>query len=62
MNDFSARGLQMEEMKLSLGPAKGKDFATGLGPVPGHAKTSCPESRPSPRRRARTTTSRCAPS
>jgi fumarylacetoacetate (FAA) hydrolase len=32
MNDFSARGLQMEEMKLSLGPAKGKDFATGLGP------------------------------
>ncbi|CAN5230657.1 hypothetical protein BH09MYX1_BH09MYX1_12270 [soil metagenome] len=32
MNDFSARTLQMEEMKLSLGPAKGKDFATGLGP------------------------------
>jgi fumarylacetoacetate (FAA) hydrolase len=32
MNDFSARGLQMEEMKLNLGPAKGKDFATGLGP------------------------------
>ncbi len=32
MNDFSARVLQMEEMKLSLGPAKGKDFATGLGP------------------------------
>lgn len=32
MNDFSARDLQMEEMKLSLGPAKGKDFATGLGP------------------------------
>ena len=32
LNDFSARGLQMEEMKLSLGPAKGKDFATGLGP------------------------------
>jgi fumarylacetoacetate (FAA) hydrolase len=32
MNDFSARALQMEEMKLSLGPAKGKDFATGLGP------------------------------
>src|SRR5436309_2810135 len=24
--------LQMDEMKLSLGPAKGKDFATGLGP------------------------------
>ncbi len=33
MNDWSARTLQMEEMKLSLGPAKGKDFATGLGPV-----------------------------
>ncbi|MEO8801303.1 MAG: fumarylacetoacetate hydrolase family protein [Polyangiaceae bacterium] len=33
MNDFSARALQMDEMKLSLGPAKGKDFATALGPV-----------------------------
>jgi len=32
MNDWSARDLQMEEMKLSLGPAKGKDFATSLGP------------------------------
>jgi fumarylacetoacetate (FAA) hydrolase len=32
MNDFSARALQMQEMLLSLGPAKGKDFATGLGP------------------------------
>ena len=32
MNDWSARGLQMEEMKLSLGPSKGKDFATSLGP------------------------------
>jgi fumarylacetoacetate (FAA) hydrolase len=32
MNDFSARALQMQEMKLSLGPAKGKDFATALGP------------------------------
>jgi fumarylacetoacetate (FAA) hydrolase len=32
MNDFSARALQAEEMKLSLGPAKGKDFATALGP------------------------------
>jgi fumarylacetoacetate (FAA) hydrolase len=32
MNDFSARVLQMDEMKLNLGPAKGKDFATGLGP------------------------------
>jgi len=32
MNDFSARTLQMEEMKLNLGPAKGKDFATSFGP------------------------------
>ena len=32
MNDFSARQMQMEEMKLNLGPAKGKDFATALGP------------------------------
>jgi fumarylacetoacetate (FAA) hydrolase len=33
MNDWSARALQVEEMKLSLGPAKGKDFATSLGPA-----------------------------
>ncbi|MBO9594537.1 MAG: fumarylacetoacetate hydrolase family protein [Niabella sp.] len=32
MNDFSARTLQMEEMQLNLGPAKGKDFATAIGP------------------------------
>jgi len=32
MNDFSARGMQMDEMKLNLGPAKGKDFATACGP------------------------------
>ena len=32
MNDFSARTLQLEEMKLNLGPAKGKDFATSIGP------------------------------
>lgn len=32
MNDWSARALQMQEMKLNLGPAKGKDFATSLGP------------------------------
>ncbi|MCP5463511.1 MAG: fumarylacetoacetate hydrolase family protein [Deltaproteobacteria bacterium] len=32
MNDLSARQLQMEEMKLNLGPAKGKDFATVIGP------------------------------
>lgn len=33
MNDLSARRLQMEEMKLNLGPAKGKDFATAVGPM-----------------------------
>ena len=33
MNDFSARRLQMEEMLLNLGPAKGKDFATAIGPT-----------------------------
>jgi len=32
MNDWSARDLQRREMRLSLGPAKGKDFATTLGP------------------------------
>ena len=32
MNDWSARDLQMEEMKLNMGPVKGKDFATSLGP------------------------------
>ena len=32
MNDFSARRLQMEEMMLNLGPAKGKDFSTAIGP------------------------------
>ena len=32
MNDLSARTLQMEEMLLNLGPAKGKDFATTIGP------------------------------
>jgi fumarylacetoacetate (FAA) hydrolase len=33
MNDWSARDLQRREMKVGLGPAKGKDFATSLGPV-----------------------------
>ncbi len=32
MNDWSARDLQMGEMKVGLGPAKGKDFATSTGP------------------------------
>lgn len=32
MNDWSARDLQRKEMKVGLGPAKGKDFATSFGP------------------------------
>ena len=32
MNDLSARKLQMEEMLFNLGPAKGKDFSTVIGP------------------------------
>jgi len=32
LNDLSSRRLQMEEMRLSLGPAKGKDFANIIGP------------------------------
>jgi len=33
MNDWSARDIQLQEMKVGLGPAKGKDFATSFGPV-----------------------------
>jgi hypothetical protein len=50
MNDLSARALQTVEMKLSLGPAKGKDFATSLGPwlvtpdeLPGFATAVIPD-------------------
>lgn len=32
LNDWSARDLQAREMKVMLGPAKGKDFASTLGP------------------------------
>ena len=32
-NDWSARDVQREEMKVGLGPAKGKDFASSLGPL-----------------------------
>jgi fumarylacetoacetate (FAA) hydrolase len=32
INDWSARDLQRREMKVGLGPAKGKDFATSVGP------------------------------
>jgi fumarylacetoacetate (FAA) hydrolase len=32
MNDWSARDIQRQEMAVGLGPAKGKDFATSLGP------------------------------
>jgi fumarylacetoacetate (FAA) hydrolase len=33
INDFSARDVQRAEMEIGLGPAKGKDFATAVGPV-----------------------------
>jgi fumarylacetoacetate (FAA) hydrolase len=33
INNFSARDLQCAEMEVGLGPAKGKDFATAVGPV-----------------------------
>jgi fumarylacetoacetate (FAA) hydrolase len=33
LNDWSARDLQRGEISVGLGPAKGKDFATSLGPV-----------------------------
>lgn len=33
MNDWSARDLQRREMALNMGPVKGKDFATSLGPM-----------------------------
>jgi 2-keto-4-pentenoate hydratase/2-oxohepta-3-ene-1,7-dioic acid hydratase in catechol pathway len=33
LNDWSARDVQRREMAVGLGPAKGKDFATSLGPA-----------------------------
>ncbi|MCB6585332.1 fumarylacetoacetate hydrolase family protein, partial [Streptococcus gordonii] len=33
LNDWSARDIQMEEMQMHLGPAKGKDYANSMGPV-----------------------------
>ncbi len=33
LNDWSARDVQQKEMALGLGPAKGKDFATSMGPA-----------------------------
>lgn len=33
INDWSARDIQREEMKVGLGPAKGKDFCTSIGPA-----------------------------
>ncbi|MGD9899737.1 MAG: fumarylacetoacetate hydrolase family protein [Calditrichaceae bacterium] len=32
LNDWSARDIQRQEMRVGLGPAKGKDFASSLGP------------------------------
>jgi fumarylacetoacetate (FAA) hydrolase len=33
LNDWSARDIQAQEMSVGLGPAKGKDFASSLGPA-----------------------------
>jgi fumarylacetoacetate (FAA) hydrolase len=33
LNDWSARDVQRRETRVGLGPAKGKDFATSLGPI-----------------------------
>jgi fumarylacetoacetate (FAA) hydrolase len=33
MNDWSARDVLLDEVKLGIGPSKGKDFATSFGPV-----------------------------
>jgi fumarylacetoacetate (FAA) hydrolase len=33
MNDWSARDFQQKDMSIGLGPGKGKDFATSLGPI-----------------------------
>jgi 2-keto-4-pentenoate hydratase/2-oxohepta-3-ene-1,7-dioic acid hydratase in catechol pathway len=43
LNDWSARDLQRREMQVGLGPAKGKDSATTLGPRPG--RSSAPAAR-----------------
>jgi len=47
-NDWSARDVQREEMKVALGPAKGKDFASSLGPVIATADEFAPETESRP--------------
>lgn len=47
-NDWSARDVQREEMKVALGPAKGKDFASSLGPVIATAEEFGPETEGKP--------------
>jgi fumarylacetoacetate (FAA) hydrolase len=47
-NDWSARDVQREEMKVALGPAKGKDFASSLGPVIATAEEFAPETADKP--------------
>lgn len=46
--DWSARDLQRHEMRQHLGPAKGKDFATSLGPVLVTPDEFCPDPRQVP--------------
>lgn len=47
-NDWSARDVQRDEMKVALGPAKGKDFASSLGPVIATAEEFAPETEGKP--------------
>ena len=46
VNDWSARDIQSREMKVGLGPAKGKDFATSVGPWVVTADELAPTSTP----------------
>lgn len=41
LNDWSARDIQAQEVKVGLGPAKGKDFATTIGPYIATAEEWC---------------------
>ena len=51
LNDWSARDLQRDEMPVRMGPAKGKDFATSIGPwlvTPDELADARVEARPAP--------------
>jgi fumarylacetoacetate (FAA) hydrolase len=51
LNDWSARDLQRDESTVRLGPAKGKDFATSIGPwivTPDELASRWPSGAPAP--------------